>query len=90
MILDEPTNGLDVISAREVRREVRRLAARGRAVLLSSHVMPEVSALCDHIVILSKGRVVASGTPDEMLRGAGAPTLEEAFVRIIGSEGGLN
>jgi sodium transport system ATP-binding protein len=90
VILDEPTNGLDVISAREVRREVRRLAARGRAVLLSSHVMPEVSALCDHIVILSKGRVVASGTPDEMLRGAGAPTLEEAFVRIIGSEEGLN
>jgi sodium transport system ATP-binding protein len=90
IVLDEPTNGLDVLSAREVRREIRRLADSGRAVLLSSHVMPEVSALCDRIVILAKGRVVASAAPAEILERAAASTLEEAFVRLIGSEEGLN
>ncbi|HSC28188.1 MAG TPA: ABC transporter ATP-binding protein [Vicinamibacterales bacterium] len=89
VVLDEPTNGLDVLNAREVRREVRRLAASGRAVVLSSHVMPEVSAVCDRIVILSRGRVVAAGTPDEILARAGAAQLEDAFVALIGSEEGL-
>jgi sodium transport system ATP-binding protein len=90
VVLDEPTSGLDVLSAREVRREVRRLADAGCAVMLSSHVMPEVSAVCDRIVILSRGRVVASGTPVEILALTGAATLEEAFVSLIGSEEGLN
>lgn len=90
VLLDEPTNGLDVLSAREVRREIRRLADAGRAVLFSSHVMPQVSAVCDRIVILSKGGVVADGPPSDIMRAAGADTLEEAFVRLIGSEEGLN
>jgi sodium transport system ATP-binding protein len=90
VVLDEPTNGLDVLSAREVRREVRRLADAGCAVLLSSHVMPEVSAVCDRIVILSRGLVVACGTPAEILARTGASQLEEAFVALIGSEEGLN
>ena len=90
VVLDEPTNGLDVLSAREVRREVRRLAAAGRAVILSSHVMPEVSEVCDRIVILSRGVVVADGTPAEMLQKTGRQSLEEAFVALIGSEEGLN
>jgi sodium transport system ATP-binding protein len=90
VVLDEPTNGLDVLSARHVRREVRQLAAAGRAVLLSSHVMPEVSAVCDRIVILSKGLVAAAGTPHEILARTATATLEDAFVAIIGSEEGLN
>ena len=90
VVLDEPTNGLDVLSARELRREVRRLAETGCAVVLSSHVMPEVSAVCDRIVILSRGLVVAEGTPGDILEKAGASTLEEAFVALIGSEEGLN
>ncbi|MGE0464617.1 MAG: ATP-binding cassette domain-containing protein [Vicinamibacterales bacterium] len=90
VILDEPTNGLDVVSAREVRREVRRLAETGRAVLFSSHIMPDVSAVCDRIVILSKGRVVAEGAPLDIQHQASASTLEDAFVRLIGSEEGLN
>lgn len=90
VVLDEPTNGLDVLSAREVRREVRRLAASGCAVILSSHVMPEVSAVCDRIVILSRGGVVSQGTPDEILDQATSKTLEEAFVTLIGSDEGLN
>lgn len=90
VVLDEPTNGLDVLSAREVRRVVRDLAASGCAVVLSSHVMPEVSAVCDRIVVLSRGLVVASGTPAEILAQTDASVLEEAFVRLIGSEEGLN
>jgi sodium transport system ATP-binding protein len=90
VVLDEPTNGLDVLSARHVRREVRQLAAAGRAVLLSSHVMPEVSAVCDRIVILSKGLVAAEGAPHEILARTATATLEDAFVAIIGSEEGLN
>ncbi|MDH4066696.1 MAG: ATP-binding cassette domain-containing protein, partial [Acidobacteriota bacterium] len=90
VMMDEPTNGLDVPGARAVRREARRLADAGRAVVLSSHVMPEVAAVCDRVVILSRGRVVAAGTPAEMLSLAGAAVLEDAFARLIGSEEGLN
>jgi sodium transport system ATP-binding protein len=90
IVLDEPTNGLDVVSAREVRNAVRRLAAAGRAIILSSHVMPEVAAVCDSIVILSKGTVVAIGRPEEIEARANASSLEEAFIQLIGSEEGLN
>jgi sodium transport system ATP-binding protein len=90
VVLDEPSNGLDVLSTREVRRVVRDLAASGCAVVLSSHVMPEVSAVCDRIVILSRGLVVAAGTPEEIIALTNATTLEQAFVRLIGSEEGLN
>jgi sodium transport system ATP-binding protein len=90
IVLDEPTNGLDVLSAREVRREVRRLADEGCAVLFSSHVMPEVAAVCDRIVVLSRGRVAAEGTPEGIRERAGSTSLEDAFVKLIGSEEGLN
>jgi sodium transport system ATP-binding protein len=90
LVFDEPTNGLDVMSARQVRGEIARLAAAGRAVLVSSHVMPEVAALCDRVVVLAGGVVVATGTPAELIARAGCATLEDAFVRLIGSEEGLN
>ena len=90
LVFDEPTNGLDVMSARHVRTEIARLAASGRAVLVSSHVMPEVSALCDRVVVLAGGSVVATGTPKELIARADCDTLEDAFVRLIGSEEGLN
>jgi sodium transport system ATP-binding protein len=89
-VFDEPTNGLDVMSARHVRAEIKRLAASGRAVLVSSHVMPEVSALCDRVVVMAAGAVVATGTPAELVARTGCDTLEDAFVRLIGSEEGLN
>lgn len=90
VILDEPTNGLDVLSAREVRREIRRIADAGRAVVFSSHVMPEVAAVCDRVVIVARGRVVAEGTPQDLLATTGCSSLEDAFVALIGSEEGLN
>jgi sodium transport system ATP-binding protein len=81
IILDEPTNGLDVNAVRMLRELIRGLRESGRCVLFSSHVMQEVAALCDDIVIISHGRVVVRGTPAEILAATGAPDLEEAFVR---------
>ena len=81
IILDEPTNGLDVNAVRMLRELIRQLRAAGRCVLFSSHVMQEVAALCDDIVIISHGRVVVRGTPAEILAATGAADLEEAFVR---------
>jgi sodium transport system ATP-binding protein len=67
-----------------------KLKDEGRCVLFSSHIMQEVAALCDRIVVLARGRVVAQGTPDELRAQAGEDNLEEAFVQIIGTEEGLS
>ncbi len=89
VLLDEPTNGLDVMSTRAMRGIIRRLRDEGKTVLFSTHIMQEASALCDYIVVIAHGQVAACGTPDELQRQTGQPTLEDAFVRIIGSEEGL-
>jgi sodium transport system ATP-binding protein len=86
ILLDEPTNGLDVMSTRTVRDLIRRMRAEGCCVLFSSHVMQEVSALCDRIVVIAKGRVAADGTPDELLSMTGKASLEDAFVELAGQE----
>ena len=84
VVLDEPTNGLDVMTTRSLREAVRQLRQAGKCVLFSSHVMQEVAALCDEIVIVSHGRVVAVGTPEAIRAAAGSADLEEAFVRLTG------
>ena len=89
ILLDEPTNGLDVMSTRSMRSFIRSLREQGKCVLFSSHIMQEVSALCDQIIIINQGEVVASGSPDELLRMTGQQNLEDAFVSVIGSEEGL-
>jgi sodium transport system ATP-binding protein len=89
VLLDEPTSGLDVPATRAMRDFIRSLRDEGAAVLFSSHIMQEVGALCDHIIVMSHGRVVASGTPDELKRVTGKGTLEDAFVAAIGTEEGL-
>jgi sodium transport system ATP-binding protein len=89
VLLDEPTSGLDVPSTRAMRDFIRRLRDDGAAVLFSSHIMQEVTALCDHIVVMSRGKVVASGSPEELRRVTGKDDLEDAFVAAIGSEEGL-
>ncbi|MBM3792592.1 MAG: ATP-binding cassette domain-containing protein [Acidobacteria bacterium] len=86
VLLDEPTNGLDVMSTRAVRGLIRRLREEGRCVLFSSHIMQEVSALCDRIVIIAHGRVVAEGTPAELLELTGKKDLEDAFVSLVETE----
>ncbi|MCE9670874.1 ATP-binding cassette domain-containing protein [Myxococcus stipitatus] len=89
VLLDEPTNGLDVMSTRAVRTLLRRLKDAGCCVVFSSHVMQEVAALCERIVVVAHGRVVADGTPDALRATTGKDSLEEAFVATIGSEQGL-
>ena len=89
VLLDEPTNGLDVMTTRALRGFLRGLRAEGRCVLLSSHVMQEVAALCDRIVVIANGHVVAQGTPEELRERTGAANLEDAFVSAIGSDEGL-
>jgi sodium transport system ATP-binding protein len=83
VLLDEPTNGLDVMSARSLRSFVLRLRAEGACVVFSSHVMQEVAALCDRIVVIAAGRVVADGTSASLLDVTGKKSLEEAFVALV-------
>ena len=90
VILDEPTNGLDVMTTRAMRGFLQQLKKEGRCVIFSSHIMQEVAALCDRIVIIAKGRVVASGTADELRAQTSESNLEDAFVKAIGSEEGLH
>ncbi|HMH67219.1 MAG TPA: ATP-binding cassette domain-containing protein [Pinirhizobacter sp.] len=89
VILDEPTNGLDVMATRAMRRFMNQLRDEGRCVLFSSHIMQEVGALCDRIVVIAKGRVVADETPDALREQTGQANLEDAFVSIIGTDEGL-
>ncbi len=84
ILLDEPTNGLDVMAVRSLRTLLLRLRAEGHCVLFSSHVMQEVAALCDDIVVIAHGTVAASGTPAAIRESAGCDDLEEAFVRLAG------
>ena len=89
VLLDEPTNGLDVMSTRSMRQFILRLRDEGKCVLFTSHIMQEVAALCDQIVIISRGEVSATGSPDDLRRQTGRENLEDAFVAVIGSEEGL-
>jgi sodium transport system ATP-binding protein len=89
VLLDEPTNGLDVMATRALRDLIRGLKADGHCVLFSSHVMQEVAALCDEVVIIDHGRVAAAGTPDALQARFGGATLEDTFVRVLGEQEGL-
>jgi sodium transport system ATP-binding protein len=86
VILDEPTNGLDVMSTRAMRALIRGLRQDGCCVVFSSHIMQEVSALCDRIVVIAQGTVVADGTPDDLRSLTGKTDLEDAFVALSGLE----
>jgi sodium transport system ATP-binding protein len=82
LILDEPTNGLDVMSTRALRGLLRRLRDAGKCLLFSTHIMQEVEALCDGIVIVAHGRSVARGTAAQLRAQSGCATLEDAFVSL--------
>lgn len=82
VILDEPTNGLDVMTTRGLRAFLQHLRAEGHCVIFSSHIMQEVAALCDRIVVIAAGEVKAIGTPDELRALTGESDLEDVFVRL--------
>jgi sodium transport system ATP-binding protein len=86
VILDEPSNGLDVMATRQLRDWLRELGRDGHCVLLSSHVMQEVAALVDTIVIVADGRIVADGTPDQLRAKFDRDDLEEVFVAAVGEQ----
>jgi sodium transport system ATP-binding protein len=89
LLLDEPTNGLDVMAVRSLRRILETLRQKGHCILFSSHVMQEVSGLCDEVVVIAHGNVAASGTLDQIRARTGHTSLEEAFVQLIGDGEGL-
>jgi len=89
VLMDEPSNGLDVMSTRALRHYIRSLKEAGHSVVLSTHIMQEVAALCDRIVIIAKGEVAADGSAQQLLERSGCDSLEDAFVKLIGSEEGL-
>jgi sodium transport system ATP-binding protein len=89
VVLDEPTNGLDVMAIRNLRDMLLGLKREGRCVLFSSHVMQEVAALCDRVVIIGHGRVLADATLDS-IRQSGAASLEEAFLQVLGDAAGVS
>ncbi len=90
IVLDEPTNGLDVMAIRNLREMLLALKAQGRCVLFSSHVMQEVAALCDRVVIIGHGRVLADATVQSIRDRSGAASLEEAFLQVLGDTAGVS
>jgi sodium transport system ATP-binding protein len=84
LILDEPTNGLDVPAVRKLRQLLLRLKDLGHCIVFSSHVMQEVALLCDEVVVVARGSVVATGTPEALRSSTGAATFEDAFVALTG------
>lgn len=89
IILDEPTRGLDVMSTRVLRDLLKSLKEQGHCVLFSSHVMQEVAALCDQVIVMADGKVVAVGSPDELCQQTGKASLEDAFIQLIGTDEGI-
>ncbi|MDO3383813.1 ABC transporter ATP-binding protein [Gilvimarinus algae] len=87
ILLDEPTNGLDVITTRAVRALLRQQKAEGRSVLFSSHLMYEVENLCDRVLVIAGGRLVAGGSVEDVIAAAGCASLEDAFVSLSQKEG---
>ncbi|HMD72258.1 MAG TPA: ATP-binding cassette domain-containing protein [Steroidobacteraceae bacterium] len=89
LVLDEPTNGLDVMAIRKLREMLQGLRAQGHCILFSSHVMQEVAALCDRVVIIGGGLLLADDAPAAIRERTGAASLEQAFLRVLGQDAGV-
>lgn len=86
LFFDEPTTGLDIVTARTIMRFIRRCRNEGRTVVFSTHIMSEVEALCDRIAIVYKGQIVATGTLEELRARTGKQAFEHVFLSLIGEE----
>lgn len=90
LLLDEPTRGLDVMSTRALRRTLTTLREEGCCIIMATHVMQEVSHLCDDVIVIAKGETIAQGSPVELCERTGIASLEDAFVSLVGSEEGIS
>ena len=89
LLLDEPSRGLDVMSTRALRTALHALREDGCCVIMATHVMQEVTALCEDVIVIAKGHTVAQGSPAELCRRTGIDSLEDAFVNLVGTEEGI-
>jgi sodium transport system ATP-binding protein len=89
LLLDEPSRGLDVMSTRALRHALSALRADGCCVIMATHVMQEVTQLCDDVIVIAKGHTVAQGSPEDLCRRTGIANLEDAFVSLVGTEEGI-
>jgi sodium transport system ATP-binding protein len=89
LLLDEPSRGLDVMSTRALRTALHALREDGSCVIMATHVMQEVTHLCDDVIVIANGHTVAQGSPDELCRRTGITNLEDAFVSLVGTEEGI-
>jgi sodium transport system ATP-binding protein len=89
LLLDEPSRGLDVMSTRALRSALTALRKDGCCVIMATHVMQEVTHLCDDVIVIAKGHTVAQGSPEELCRRTGIANLEDAFVSLVGTEEGI-
>jgi len=89
LLLDEPSRGLDVMATRALRHALTALRADGCCVIMATHVMQEVTHLCDDVIVIAKGHTVAQGSPEELCRRTGIASLEDAFVSLVGTEEGI-
>lgn len=89
LLLDEPTRGLDVMSTRALRRALTTLRADGCCIILATHVMQEVTHLCDDVIVIANGKTVAQGSPLQLCAQTGIASLEDAFVHLVGTDEGI-
>jgi sodium transport system ATP-binding protein len=89
LLLDEPSRGLDVMSTRALRSALSALRRDGCCVVMATHVMQEVTHLCDDVIVIAKGHTVAQGSPEELCRRTGIANLEDAFVSLVGTDEGI-
>jgi sodium transport system ATP-binding protein len=89
LLLDEPSRGLDVMSTRALRQALAALRNEGCCVIMATHVMQEVTHLCDDVIVIAKGHTVAQGSPQQLCQRTGIANLEDAFVSLVGTEEGL-
>ncbi|WEF31075.1 ABC transporter ATP-binding protein [Pseudoduganella chitinolytica] len=90
LLLDEPSRGLDVMSTRALRRALAALRADGCCVIMATHVMQEVTSSCDDVIVIANGRTVAQGTPQSLCDRTGIANLEDAFVKLVGTDEGIS
>jgi len=90
LLLDEPTRGLDVMSTRALRRTLAALREQGCCIILATHVMQEVTHLCDDVIVIAAGKTVAQGSPAQLCERTGIASLEDAFVSLVGTDEGIS